>query len=179
MSEHEFEGTILERLWATWRMSYISQLKEGSNPEDVFSELPKLEDGPENLIVHRGEHCYVVLNLYPYNTGHAMVVPFRKVQDFVELTQDEMLEMMQLSQVVIRALRECMKAQGFNLGMNLGQVAGAGIPKHLHLHIVPRWNGDTNFMPITGQTKVLPEGLAETYEKVRSAIRAELEREGS
>jgi ATP adenylyltransferase len=178
MAEREPEGTLLERLWATWRMSYITSLKEGVSPERVFSELPRQEDGPGNLIVHRGEHCYVVLNLYPYNTGHALVVPFRQVEDLPDLEDAEMLEMMRLASLVVRALRRCMKAQGFNLGLNLGHVAGAGIPRHLHLHIVPRWGGDTNFMPVTAQAKVLPEGLPDTYEKVRRAIREEIEEAG-
>ncbi|MEZ5065597.1 MAG: HIT domain-containing protein [bacterium] len=171
---HDVEEPALGRLWATWRMSYISSLKDGTAAGDVFSELPRRTDGPENLIVHRGQHCYVVLNLFPYNTGHALIVPFREVGDLAELTDAEMLELMRLASVVVKALRRCMNAQGFNLGINLGHAAGAGIPKHLHLHVVPRWAGDTNFMAVTGRTKVLPESLPDTYDKMRRAIRAEL-----
>jgi ATP adenylyltransferase len=138
--------------------------------DGVFSELPKHEDGPGNLIVHRGDTCYIVLNLYPYNSGHCMVVPFRAVAEPGELTDAEMLEMMQLVALVVRALRRGMGAQGFNLGMNLGRVAGAGIPRHVHFHVVPRWAGDTNFMPVVGGTKVMPESLEDTYAKVRQAI---------
>jgi ATP adenylyltransferase len=171
-------GTLLERLWATWRMKYIATLATDEGPaEDVFVELPRGEDGPGNLIVHRGEHCYVVLNLYPYNNGHAMVIPFRKVAEFSEMTDAEMLEMMRLADLLMRALRRCMRPQGFNLGMNLGRVGGAGIPDHLHLHVVPRWSGDTNFMPVVGQTKVLPEGLEATWRKVSGAIREVLAEE--
>ena len=164
------EGTLLERLWAAWRMRYISTLSDGGTGPDVFADLPKLEDGPGNLIVHRGRLCYIVLNLFPYNCGHAMVIPLRKVAGFSELSADEMLEMMQLADLLMRALERGMRAQGFNVGMNLGKVGGAGIPDHLHLHVVPRWPGDTNFMPVVGQTKVLPESLEDTYRRVRTAI---------
>jgi ATP adenylyltransferase len=169
------DGTLLQRLWATWRMKYITGLASGKIHEDTFLDLPNYEDGVGNLIVHRGEHCYIVLNLYPYSNGHAMVVPYRKVSELPELTSEEMLEMMQLASTLVQALGRCMKAQGFNLGMNLGRVAGAGIPNHLHLHIVPRWLGDTNFMPVVGETKVLPESLEATFAKVRRAIREVLQ----
>jgi len=170
------EGTLLQRLWATWRMQYVTSL---GAPGDacVFCELPKqTEDGPGNLVVHRGETCYVVLNLYPYNNGHAMVLPYRHVSALGALTDPERCEMMQLAALLEDALTERVHAQGFNLGMNLGRVGGAGIPGHLHLHMVPRWAGDTNFMPVVGQTKVLPEALPDTYEKVRSAFRDALTR---
>ncbi len=173
------EGTTLERLWATWRMKYIVTLPEGGPGADVFVDLPETEDGSGNLIVHRGEFCYIVLNLYPYNNGHAMVIPFRKVADFSSLDADEMLEMMQLADLLMRALTRCMSPQGFNMGMNLGRVGGAGIPEHLHLHVVPRWPGDTNFMPVIGQTKVLPESLEDTWQKVQGAIRDVLAEEGA
>ena len=167
------EGTLLSRLWAVWRMRYIENLAHEADG-DIFAELPKREDGPGNLIVHRGRTCYVVLNLYPYNTGHAMIVPFRAVPELEDLTDEETLEMMRLAALVMRALRRGLKAQGFNLGLNLGKVAGAGIPCHLHFHVVPRWSGDTNFMPVVGETKVLPESLEETYGKLRRAIEEEL-----
>ena len=171
MSGHD---PALSRLWAVWRMRYIEQLEVRTGDDDVFSELPKHEDGPGNLIVHRGKTCFVVLNLYPYNTGHSMVVPFRAVPEPGMLTDEEALEMMRLVDLVMRALRRAMNAQGFNLGMNLGRVAGAGIPNHLHFHVVPRWAGDTNFMPVVGETKVIPESLEDTYRKVRRAIGEEL-----
>ena len=162
-----------DRLWAPWRMEYIRGLHR-RHTDSVFSDLPREEDGPGNLILHRGDTCYVVLNLYPYNTGHCMVVPFRAVGDLAGLTSEEMLEMMRLADLVTRALVRCMDAQGFNLGLNLGRLAGAGIPNHLHLHVVPRWLGDTNFMSAVAGTKVLPESLEDTYHKVRQAIREEL-----
>lgn len=166
-----FEGTLLQRLWATWRMKYITTI--GKDVEScVFCDIPQLQDGTENLIVHRGQSCFIVLNLYPYNNGHAMVIPFRHVSSLADLSDSEKLEMMQLAGVLSRALELTLEPQGFNLGMNLGRVAGAGIPGHLHLHIVPRWLGDTNFMSVTAETKVLPENLEDTYRKVRTGIRA-------
>lgn len=168
----EFPGG-LPRLWATWRMAYIKGLHRRTS-DSVFTELPQVEDGPENLILHRGKTCYVVLNLYPYTTGHLMIVPFRAVAELSAMDDAERLEMMQLADLVTRALVRSMDAQGFNIGMNLGKLAGAGIPNHLHLHVVPRWLGDTNFMPAVGDTKVLPESLEQTYHKVQGAIRAEI-----
>lgn len=166
------------RLWATWRMEYMNRLHERLE-DSVFSELPREEDGPGNLILHRGETCYIVLNLYPYNTGHCMVVPFRVVAELSEMSDEEMLEMMRLTDLVTRSLVRCLNAQGFNVGLNLGKLAGAGIPNHLHLHIVPRWLGDTNFMPTIGDTKIVPESLEATYHRLRTAIREELEQESS
>ena len=167
--EERAEGTLLRRLWATWRMQYISSI--GKEIEScVFCDIACMEDGAENLIVHRGRTCYIVLNLYPYNNGHAMVIPHRHVATLAEMSDEEKLEMMQLADVLQRALQITLDAQGFNVGMNLGRVAGAGIPGHLHLHVVPRWLGDTNFMPVTAETKVLPEKLEDTYRKVRSGI---------
>jgi len=169
------EGSTLNRLWATWRMQYVTTLDK-SPGGCVFCEIARAEDGPENLIVHRGRSCYVVLNLYPYNNGHAMVIPLRHVPSLAELTDDERLEMMKLVSAMQVALEEELRAQGFNLGMNLGRAGGAGIPEHLHLHIVPRWMGDTNFMPVVGETKVLPESLENTYARLRRALARVLER---
>ncbi|MEB3323382.1 MAG: HIT domain-containing protein [Synechococcaceae cyanobacterium] len=150
-------------------MSYIQTLGQEA-PECVFCGLTAVPDGPDNLVVHRGDKCYIVLNLYPYNNGHAMIVPYRHVARLAELEDDERAELMQLASVLEVALAECSNAQGFNLGMNLGRTGGAGIPEHLHLHVVPRWPGDTNFMPVVGQTKVLPERLSDTWEKLRAAV---------
>jgi ATP adenylyltransferase len=171
------EGTILERLWATWRMSYITSIGQETG-ECVFCTLTSMGDGPENLVVHRGETCYIVLNLYPYNNGHTMVIPYRHVAALAELEDAERTELMQLASVLELALGESMNAQGFNVGMNLGRAGGAGIPGHVHMHVVPRWHGDTNFMPVVGQTKVLPEQLSGTWEKLRAAIGRVQAREG-
>jgi ATP adenylyltransferase len=170
------EMTGLQRLWATWRMKYISSIGEPASG-CVFCEILECEDGPSNLVVHRGEAVYIVMNLYPYNNGHSMVLPMRHVAELSALTDAERLEMMQLTGVLQSALEEGLNAQGFNLGMNLGRVAGAGIPGHLHLHVVPRWLGDTNFMPTVAETRVLPESLSDTYRKLQLAIRRTLARE--
>ncbi|MGQ0722457.1 MAG: HIT family protein [Candidatus Eiseniibacteriota bacterium] len=173
----ERQDTPLQRLWATWRMKYVSALgaDEGAC---VFCEIPKLRDGPGNLVLHRGMSAYIVLNLYPYNNGHAMVVPFRHVDTLAGLSDEERSEMMKLAAVMETALAERVRAQGFNLGMNLGRAGGAGIPGHVHLHLVPRWPGDTNFMPVIGETKVMPEALEDTWANLEAAVRDVLKRDG-
>jgi ATP adenylyltransferase len=151
-----------QRLWTPHRMAYIKG--EGKPARDVecpFCAVPALPDA-DGLIVARGETVYAVLNLYPYNSGHLMVVPYRHVADYPELTTDETAELAAFTQHAMRAIRRASGAQGFNIGMNQGEVAGAGIAAHLHQHLVPRWGGDTNFMPVIGQTKVLPQLLGET-----------------
>ena len=147
------------RLWTPHRMAYIKG--EGKGPDCAFCSIPELTD-EEGLVVARGSVAYTVLNLYPYNSGHLMVVPFRHVAAYDELTREETLEVAEMTQHAIRAVRHAADAQGFNVGMNLGVVAGAGIAAHLHQHVVPRWGGDTNFMPVVGHTKVLPQLLPET-----------------
>lgn len=157
----------MERLWAPWRMAYIEvpQIRGC-----VFCEKPRAGDDREQLILHRGEHCFVIMNLFPYNNGHVMVAPYRHTADLVGLTEEEQAEMMRLTRYCVRVLQEAFRPDAFNLGMNLGKSAGAGIADHLHMHIVPRWDGDTNFMPVLGETKVLPDALFSTYDKVRAAI---------
>ena len=157
---------MTERLWTPWRMAYIRQ---GTKDDDacVLCELAAQGDDAANHILGRGEHAFAMLNAFPYNPGHLMAAPYRHVGDYEELTAAELAEMMAFAGRAIRAMREDSGAHGFNLGMNLGQVAGAGIADHLHLHLVPRWGGDTNFMPVVGRTKVLPELLGETYRRLR------------
>jgi ATP adenylyltransferase len=127
----------------------------------AFCSIPEMSDA-DGLVVARGEGVYAVLNLYPYNAGHLMVVPFRHVADYTDLTPEETVELAAFTQHAMRVLREVTNAQGFNIGMNQGIVAGAGIAEHLHQHVVPRWGGDTNFMPVVGSTKVLPQLLGDT-----------------
>jgi ATP adenylyltransferase len=147
-----------ERLYTPHRLAYIKgEGKEGC----PFCDIPALPDD-EGLVVARGEVCFVVLNLYPYNAGHLMVVPYRHVAGYDELTDGEAGEVATLTQRAIRAVRHATGAMGFNVGMNLGVVAGAGIAAHLHQHVVPRWGGDTNFMPVVGHTRVLPQLLPDT-----------------
>jgi ATP adenylyltransferase len=130
-------------------------------------------DDEKNLVVARGAVAFVILNLYPYNTGHLMVAPNRHVGELEELSHEEMDEIWALARRSVRAHRETSQPHGFNIGINLGEVAGAGVPGHFHLHVVPRWGGDTNFMPVTAETKVLPEMLAETYGRLRPLLDAE------
>jgi ATP adenylyltransferase len=160
----------MEVKWTPWRMAYI-QREDGE--ECVFCHMPAADNDIENLIVWRGQYCYVVLNLFPYNTGHLMVVPYAHVGDLTELDGEAAYEMTSLAQKGIRALRLAFAPQGFNLGMNLGRIAGAGIADHLHLHIVPRWQGDTNFMPLIAGTKLIPELLEDTCQKIRQAFEEE------
>jgi len=155
----------VERLWSPWRMEYIEAAKD--DPDGcIFCDLPAKGDDAATLILSRGERAFVLMNSFPYNPGHLMVAPFRHTGDFEDLHADELADIDALLKRSLRALREEMEPQGFNIGMNLGRVAGAGIPDHVHWHVVPRWNGDTNFMPVVGQTRVLPELLEETYRKL-------------
>ena len=135
----------------------------------MFCLAPKYEDGPENLIVHRGEFAYLILNRFPYTSGHLMVVPYEHHQNLEDFTPETRAEMIELTSQSIEFLRKKYNAQGFNVGANLGSAAGAGIPKHCHLHIVPRWEGDTNFMATIGETRVIPEAIEETYQRVKTA----------
>jgi ATP adenylyltransferase len=148
-----------QRIWMPERLAYIQGA--GKSDECPFCTIPAHADD-DGLIVHRGDLAYVVLNLYPYNSGHLMVVPYRHVADYPALTEAETAEVAVLTQHAMRALRAASGAQGFNLGMNQGVVAGAGIAEHLHQHVVPRWGGDTNFMPVVARTKVLPQLLRDT-----------------
>jgi len=161
----------MEHLWAPWRMDYI-QGHAGRPPGDecVFcwaSRQP--QDGPHNLIVFRGRANYVILNRFPYTGGHLMIVPYVHVDDLTRLDPAARAEMMELASEAVNILRAEYHPQGFNLGMNLGRVAGAGIADHVHLHVVPRWAGDTNFMTTVGQVRVLPEALEQTYTRLRAA----------
>jgi ATP adenylyltransferase len=154
-----------QRLWSPHRMAYIKGEGKPSTSDAgdgcPFCRIPTLPDA-EGLIVHRGMLVYAVLNLYPYNAGHLMIVPFRHIADYTELTADEAAELTVLTQQALQTLRSASGAQGFNMGFNLGAVAGAGIAAHLHQHVVPRWGGDTNMMPIVGHTRVLPQLLQDT-----------------
>ena len=152
------------RLWAPHRMAYLSGENRPLPENDIecpFCRIPKLSD-EEGLIVHRGNEAYVVMNLYPYNAGHLLICANRHVADLTELTDSERNEISALTAHSMKVLRHVSNANGFNLGMNQGAVSGAGVAGHIHQHVVPRWAGDANFMPIIGQTKVLPQLLAET-----------------
>jgi ATP adenylyltransferase len=154
----------LDRLWAPHRMAYIrgeSKPTDDSEKECPFCRIPSLEDA-DGLVVRRGELAYAVLNLFPYSPGHLMVCPYRHIPDYTDTTPEEVVEIAELTQQAMRTLRAVSAVQGFNLGMNQGVAAGAGIAAHLHQHIVPRWVGDQNFMPVIGHTKALPELLQDS-----------------
>jgi len=162
------------RLWTPHRMAYIKGENKPSHDDAgddcPFCSAPTRSD-EDGLVVARGEHVYAVLNLYPYNSGHLMTVPYRHVADYPELGTAETVELARFTQLAMRALRAAMAPHGFNLGINQGPVAGAGIAAHLHQHVVPRWGGDTNFMPVVGQTRVLPQLLAEARAQLADAWR--------
>ena len=169
-SEDSADLDALQRLWTPWRMSYIRG--EGKSGGCPFCVLPAgdAEADREALIVHRGEAAYVILNAYPYNPGHLMVVPYRHVAGYDDLTTAELHEIADLCQRAVRALKDTSGPSAFNIGLNVGALAGAGIAEHIHQHVVPRWGGDTNFMPVIGQTRVLPELLEETYQRLAPAF---------
>ena len=157
----------MKQLWAPWRIEYIRSPKHDGC---IFCDFPREHRDGERLILYRGKLSFIIMNNYPYNPGHVMIAPYRHVGKWEDLDDDELLEIMKLSQLVIKALKEVMNPDGFNMGVNLGRVAGAGIDDHVHLHIVPRWNGDTNFMPVIADTKVIPESLQEAYYELKGAI---------
>lgn len=159
----------MNHLFATWRMSYIEAPKhEGC----IFCDFPQESNDEGRYILHRGRFCFVIMNLYPYNPGHMMVVPYRHTNVYESLSDEELLDMAYLSRRSVEVLKSLMGPEGFNLGMNLGKIAGAGVDGHLHLHVVPRWNGDNNFMPVLVDTRVLPEALDTTYAKLKEAWNA-------
>jgi len=167
----DFPGTDdgMERLWTPHRMVYIDSNNDANRePACPFCEAQKKSD-EDALIVYRGETCFVILNLYPYNSGHLLICPYRHVPDYTDLTQTEVLEFAELTRTAMTTLRRTSRPAGFNIGMNQGRVAGAGVAEHLHQHVVPRWVGDANFFPIVGRTKALPQLLSDTREMLARA----------
>ncbi|MBK6910166.1 MAG: HIT domain-containing protein [bacterium] len=161
----------MERLWAPWRMSYILETVKQEQPDGcVFCRMLAEQDDARNLILHRAELCFVVMNLFPYNSGHLMVIPLRHTGEFSSLTAAEHAEMGRMLDLARVALSECFTPHGYNIGMNIGRAAGAGIVDHLHYHIVPRWNGDSNFMSAVGETKVLSESLPESFARLKTVV---------
>lgn len=158
----------LDILWAGWRSQYVQSLGQEAE-ECIFCRLPG-QDDEEGLIIRRGEHAFAVLNRYPYATGHLMVGPYRHVAGPGDLDDDERSEMWSLLALGEEVARRAFNPDGFNIGANLGRVAGAGVPGHLHLHLVPRWAGDTNFMSVVGGTRVIPEDLADTWTRLRAQL---------
>ncbi|TQC47667.1 HIT domain-containing protein [Rhodococcus sp. WS4] len=156
------EPDHLQRIWSPHRMSYIAETpKSPDTPNEPFIDIPKMDD-EDGLIVARGEHVYAVLNLYPYNPGHLMVVPYRKVAALEDLTEEESAELMSFTQQALRVIKRVSRPDGFNVGLNLGAAAGGSLAEHLHQHIVPRWGGDANFITVLAGVKVMPQLLRET-----------------
>ena len=161
----------LERMWAPWRMEMI-RAPHCKDEGCFLCTKPAQDKDRENLVLERGETCYCLMNLYPYNKCHLMVVPYRHSGEIMDLTPQELAELMRLAQRWIAIIRKAARPEGFNVGMNLGRIAGAGMAEHLHLHIVPRWGGDTNFMSVFGGSRVINQALEETWEELRQAAQA-------
>ncbi len=162
----------MESLYAPWRIQYILAPKPPGTKASIFADIAQSNDDEANYVVARDRTCYAVLNKFPYTGGHLMVVPYKQTPDLHGLTDEELNDLMKLVRRSQDALTEVMKPNGFNIGINLGAAAGAGIEQHLHIHIVPRWSGDTNFMPVIANTMVLPEALADLAAKLRAALAA-------
>jgi len=157
----------VDHLWAPWRMGYVS----AEQPEGcIFCTKPAAGDDEANQILHRGDLVFIMLNAFPYNSGHLMIAPFRHVGDPLEMEPQESSELLYGIRIAIEVLRESLSPDGFNVGMNVGRVAGAGYADHLHVHVVPRWSGDTNFMAIMADTRIVPEALADTYRRLKEAL---------
>lgn len=159
----------MERLWSPWRSTYVTDAT-GDDAGCIFCAALEADDDERMGLLHRSDGCFVLLNAYPYNSGHVMVAPTAHVAELAELPRDVRHDLVDLVSETIEALRAAMDPHGFNVGVNLGRVAGAGVPGHVHVHVVPRWGGDTNFMPVVGETKVLPEDLDQTYRKLKFAF---------
>lgn len=153
----------MKALWAPWRMEYILGKKE---PECIFCSYPKKNNDRDNLILYRSAHNFVMMNKYPYNNGHIMVVPYIHTSTIDNLTDEILLDFMKVTQYSLKCLKEAFRPEGFNIGINIGAVAGAGMEEHVHLHMVPRWAGDTSFMSVFGEIRVIPEYIMETYDKL-------------
>jgi ATP adenylyltransferase len=160
----------MEQLHAPWRIEYILAPKPEPGRDSVFTRIAQSNDDEANLVLKREKTCFALLNSFPYTGGHLMIVPYKQVPDFDQLTDGELADLLKLTRRCQHALKEVMRPQGFNIGVNLGQVAGAGILEHLHIHVVPRWNGDTNFMPVLANTSVLPDALRDIGAKLRNAL---------
>jgi ATP adenylyltransferase len=153
-----------KHLWAPWKMEYIKN-KDAS--QKIFSSKPNETEDKENFILYRGESCYIIMNYYPYNNGHLMIVPYEESDSVENLADETLTEIMRLTKKTMKILRENLQCHGFNFGANIGKGSGASIEGHLHFHIVPRWTSDTSFMPVVGSTKVVAQGLHDTYDQLK------------
>jgi ATP adenylyltransferase len=163
----------MEKLFSPWRSKYIATFKneQPRDGESLFTRILKEKKDAKNFIVVRKKHCFVMMNLYPYNSGHLMIIPYSQVPDMEMLSSEEFTEIMETSAQMIKLLKKIMNPHGFNFGANIGRVAGAGIDDHIHFHIVPRWNGDTNFMPTLGDIKVVSDDMKQTYKQLLSLLK--------
>jgi len=159
-----------QRIWAPWRLAYVKDATKDIEEECIFCAKPAAGDDEANLIVHRGERCFVILNKFPYTNGHLMVAPFEHLATLPGLDAATVAEMMALAQRAMTALEGAYSPHGYNVGFNQGRVAGAGVEHHIHMHVVPRWGGDTNFMPVIADTRVMPQTLEQSYEALKGAF---------
>ena len=157
------------RIWAPWRLAYVSDAAKDKEEECIFCAKPAQDDDEGNLIVHRGERAFVILNLYPYTNGHLMVAPYEHIGAIQEIPAETTAEMMELAQTAIRRLEDVYSPHGYNVGFNHGRIAGAGVEHHIHMHVVPRWSGDNNFMPVIADTKVMPQTIEQSYSALKGA----------
>ena len=158
----------MEQLWAPWRMQYIK--KADAAEGCIFCNFPAEQKDDDNLIVLRGERTFIILNTFPYSNGHLMISPYRHTANLDDLEDADLLEMMTMTRRAVSLLKEAFHPDGFNVGVNMGRVAGAGIADHIHIHVVPRWSGDTNFMAVVGDVRVIPESLAAVYEALKKLV---------
>jgi ATP adenylyltransferase len=164
----------MERLFSPWRSKYISTFKNEKprKGESLFSRILREKKDDKNFIIVRNNYCFVMMNLYPYNSGHLMIVPYQQTSEMSDLSSEELSEIMETTSQMIGILKKVLKPHGFNFGANLGRTAGAGVDDHIHFHIVPRWNGDTNFMPTLGDVKVVSEDMRATFKKIKNEIKS-------
>jgi len=160
----------VQRIWAPWRLEYVKDASKDIESECIFCAAIAEDDDEANLVVHRGERCFVILNKYPYTNGHLMVAPYEHIAELQKLDAEATTEMMALAQRGMAALESSYSPHGYNVGLNQGRVAGAGVEHHIHMHVVPRWGGDTNFMPVLGDTRVMNQTLEDSFETVRKAF---------
>jgi ATP adenylyltransferase len=158
------------RIWAPWRLEYVKDAAKDKEEECIFCTKPAQEDDEANFIVHRGARCFVILNTFPYTNGHLMVAPYEHTPALQDLDSSTVAEIMALAQQAMRRLEEAYSPHGYNVGFNQGRIAGAGFENHIHMHVVPRWGGDTNFMPVLADTRVMPQTLEQSYEALRGGF---------
>jgi ATP adenylyltransferase len=158
------------RIWAPWRLAYVTDASKDIEEECIFCAKPEAEDDEANLIVHRGEGCFVMLNLFPYTNGHLMVAPFEHISRLQDLAPETLAEMMTLAQRAMSRLESVYEPHGYNVGFNQGRIAGAGVEHHIHMHVVPRWAGDNNFMPVIADTKVMPQTIEQSFEALKGGF---------